>query len=611
MKGWREVPIAAMAVTLIALWVPRVEGQCLPSLPAASNERLEVASLQFEGIRSVDESQLRGALQTRARSWWPWADEKYFDGETFAADVTRIEEFYEQHGYPNARVTHCDVHQRDGEVALRVVIEEGDPLRVASLEFTGLEAIAPSRVRAIRERAPLRPGDPLSTDALRRTGQMVADALGEAGYAYARIEVRQTRIEPDRVAVELRADPGQVGYFGSIEIVGNSSVDDEIVRRQLAYLPGERFSVSALRESERRLSRLGMFQSVSIEVADPKQPLPEVPTRITVKEGDLNQFSYSFGYDSEKQVYGDAQWRHFNFLGGGRSTTIRGRWSSIDRGGEGLFNQPYLFSPRLSLQLSAGAWDVDEPVYNVFSAGGTASLSYLVGRLNRVSTTYLHQSERNRADSFDGAQDGVLAALRFDAVRDTTVDAESPRTGHRAMVRVEKAGGWLPGVFAYRNIFTANSYYHPVGPVTLAGRLQFGTIDAAQEGDIPFSRRYFLGGAETLRGWGRFEVSPLSPAGMPIGGRTLFVVNAEARLPLSRALAAVVFVDAGDVWARTWEVHLDSLRSNVGLGARVATPFGLVRIDAGYQLTPVQDLRVDGEPQDRRWRIHVSLGHVF
>jgi outer membrane translocation and assembly module TamA len=98
---------------------------------------------------------------------------------------------------------------------------------------------------------------------------------------------------------------------------------------------------------------------------------------------------------------------------------------------------------------------------------------------------------------------------------------------------------------------------------------------------------------------------------MPIGGRTLFVVNAEARLPISRALAAVVFVDAGDVWARTWEVHLDSLRSNVGLGARVATPFGLVRIDAGYQLTPVQDLRVDGEPQDRRWRIHVSLGHVF
>jgi hypothetical protein len=36
-----------------------------------------------------------------------------------------------------------------------------------------------------------------------------------------------------------------------------------------------------------------------------------------------------------------------------------------------------------------------------------------------------------------------------------------------------------------------------------------------------------------------------------------------------------------------------------------------VRIDAGYQLTPIQGLRVNGEPQDRRWRIHVSLGQVF
>jgi outer membrane protein insertion porin family len=580
-------------------------------LPAVSDERLEIADVQFEGIRAVDESLLRAALQTRARSWWPWSDKKYVDRETFAADVTRIESFYQQHGYPSARVAHCDVQRRDHEVALRVVVEEGDPLRVASLEFTGLGVVAPSRVRAIRERAPLRPGDPLNTDALRRTAQMAADALGDAGYAYARIEIRQTRLEPERVAVELRADSGDAGYFGSIEVVGNSSVADEVIRRQLAYLPGQRFNVSALRESEQRLLRLGLFQSVGIEVVDPKQPLPEVPTRITVKEGDLNQFSYSFGYDSEKQVYGDAQWRHLNFFGGGRSTTIRGRWSSIDRGGEGLFTQPDLFTPRLSLQLSAGAWHVDEPVYTVFSAGGTASLSYLLGRLNKVSTTYLHQSESNQVDSFEGEQDGVLAALRFDALRDTTVDAESPRAGYRTLIRVEKAGGWLPGVFAYRNYFTDGRYYHAAGPVTLAGRLQFGAIDAAQESDIPFSKRYFLGGAETLRGWGRFEVSPLSSTGVPIGGRTVFVVNSEIRLPVFRRVSGVVFVDAGNVWAKTWELHLDDLRSSAGVGARVTTPFGLVRVDAGFQLTPIQGLLVDGEPEHRRWRIHVSLGQVF
>jgi outer membrane protein insertion porin family len=617
-------------VTLLALWAPDVEGQFLATSTQTSAERLEVADLRIEGVGAVDESQLRSALQTRARSWWPWAEKRYFDRETFEADLKRIEEFYQERGYPNARVVGNDVQQRDGEVTVRIVVEEGNPLRVASLEFTGFEAIAPSRLRVIRERAPLEPGDPLAAEALRQTTQIAANELGDAGYAYASIEIRQTRLEPERVAVELHADPGLVALFGSIEIVGNRNVEDDVIRRQLAYLPGQRFNVSALRETEQRLSRLGMFQAVTVEVVDPKQPLPEVPTRITVTEGDLNQFSYSFGYGSEEQVYGEAQWRHLNFLGGGRTTTIRGRWSSIDRGGEGLFNQPYLFTPRLTLQVSAGAWHLDEPVFTVFSAGGTASLSYLLGRLNRVSTTYLHQSERSRVrdealtddptrallaglglNPFDGEQNGLLAALRFDAARDTTIEAESPRSGYRTLLRVEKAGGWLPGAFAYRNVFTADSYYHAVGPVTLAGRVQFGSIDAARESDVPYSRRYFLGGAETLRGWGRYEVGPQSPAGVPIGGRSLFVVNGEIRMPVSRAVSSVVFVDAGNVWANAWELHLGNLRSNVGVGARIATPFGLIRVDAGYQLTPIQGLRVDGELEDRRWRIHLSLGHVF
>ena len=213
-----------LALTLLVLWAPRAAGQVPPSPTTSTEKRLEVADFQIDGLRAVDESRLRAALQTRARSWWPWAEKMYFDRETFEADLKRVEEFYRERGYPNARVVQSDVQQRDGEVAVRVVVEEGSPLRVASLEFTGFDSIAPSRLRAIRELAPLKPGDPLDTEALRGTAQMAADALGEAGYAYARIQLRQVPREPERVAVELHAEPGQVGFFGPIEIVGNSSV---------------------------------------------------------------------------------------------------------------------------------------------------------------------------------------------------------------------------------------------------------------------------------------------------------------------------------------------------------------------------------------------------
>jgi outer membrane protein assembly factor BamA len=97
-----------------------------------------------------------------------------------------------------------------------------------------------------------------------------------------------------------------------------------------------------MRETHRRLAALGLFESVSVEISAPDRAAA-VPTRISVRENDLNQISYSFGFGSEEQLSADAQWRHLNFLGGGRLTTLRGRWSSIDRGGEGIFVQP--FSP--------------------------------------------------------------------------------------------------------------------------------------------------------------------------------------------------------------------------------------------------------------------------
>ena len=138
-----------------------------------------------------------------------------------------------------------------------------------------------------------------------------------------------------------------------------------------------------------------------------------------------------------------------------------------------------------------------------------------------------------------------------------------------------------------------------------------GSIVSANDAALPFSKRYFLGGADSLRGWGRLEISPLSDTGVPIGGRTLLATTGELRFPVAGPASGVVFADAGNVWRDAWEVRLTDLRSNVGAGVRLRSPFGLVRLDAGYQLTPIAGLAVDGERQDRRWRVHISLGQAF
>ena len=207
-------------------------------------------------------------------------------------------------------------------------------------------------------------------------------------------------------------------------------------------------------------------------------------------------------------------------------------------------------------------------------------------------------------------QDGLLSALHLGALRDATVQSEGSVSGYRLAARVEQAGRWLAGAFNYVSASGDVRYYHAAAGVTLAGRVQYGSIDPrGPRSDIPFSRRYFLGGAESLRGWGRYEVSPYTGS-LPIGGQSLFTTSGEIRFPVAGPLGAVVFADAGNIWEDAWALSRD-VHSNAGVGVRYRSRFGLLRLDFAQQLTTVAGLRVDGRPQDRRWRMHFGIGHAF
>ena len=128
---------------------------------------------------------------------------------------------------------------------------------------------------------------------------------------------------------------------------------------------------------------------------------------------------------------------------------------------------------------------------------------------------------------------------------------------------------------------------------------------------MPFFKRYFLGGSTNLRGWGRYEVSPLTGVGLPIGGISFVNFSTELRVPLVGKLGAVAFIDGGNVWTNPWDFNLNDLRYDVGTGLRYNTPVGPVRLDVGWQMNPIPGLLVNGEQQKRPLRIHFSIGQAF
>ena len=146
-----------------------------------------------------------------------------------------------------------------------------------------------------------------------------------------------------------------------------------------------------------------------------------------------------------------------------------------------------------------------------------------------------------------------------------------------------------------------------------ANKVKLGSINGPGEVQelAPFFKRYFLGGSTSIRGWGRFQVSPLSGSGLAIGGHSMLEASTELRVPVWGNLSAVLFGDAGNVWTDPWDIQLGDLRYAVGSGLRYHTPIGPVRFDIGYQLNPIDGLLVQGEPQQRRFRMHFSIGQAF
>ncbi|MGE3176183.1 MAG: outer membrane protein assembly factor, partial [Vicinamibacterales bacterium] len=360
---------------------------------------------------------------------------------------------------------------------------------------------------------------------------------------------------------------------------------------------------------------------------------PVLRTRVTVVEGNHQRVNFGVGYGTEEKVRVEGAYNHLNFLGGGRSAGVRARHSSLDRGLRLDFLQPYVFHPSLSIGTEAQRWWTDTPAYQALVTGAKVILTRRPS--SRMSWAVSWTSENNSSRITDVAladprnrdelialgldpttnrQEGTLNAVGFDYQRSTADNVLDATRGYQVAFHAERAGRWLPGTFDYLAFSGDTRHYLALGRrFVLANRAQFGTITAANDDptNVPFAKKYFLGGAASLRGWGRFEVSPLSEGGLPIGGNALLAFSSELRTPLSGSAGGVLFLDAGNVWRETGGVRLDSLRYSTGIGVRYATPVGPIRFDVGYQLNPISGLQVNGAPQLRRWRMHFSIGQAF
>jgi len=635
---------ARLQVTVAGVW--RVLFViCLALGFAACHEEgtIKVKSLAFDGNSAFEDERLASILMTRKSGWLPWSPRHYFDRDEFDADLRRITAFYADRGYPKARVAgvKVDLDAAKTGVALTVTIDEGPPLIVEAVHQTGFEVL-PEDVRGELEGILGQKDKPRDRDIVRAGRDVGTRLLHENGFARAEVEVGESAgSAPDRVVLIYAATPGPRMTFGEVTVVGLERVTEDVIRRELAFQPGDLYRQSLVKKSQRRLNALQLFELANIDDRPTNTgPASSLPIRITIAEGPPRSLQVGVGYGTEEKARGTVKWTHLNWFGGARVADIDAKWSSIDRGVTFSVLEPYLLRPGLSFQVSGTAWHTEALTYSSDTYGGRAGLIYRIERLAveakrypvryEIRTGYKNEylrygikedelTDQSREelialglDPDTGRSSGTLGAIDLSVERISVNEPLAPTRGLILTAQIVHAAPWLGGTYKFDEIVGEARGYAPLGGgAVLAGRFRFGTLSAVDATKVPFASRYFLGGSTSLRGWGRFEVSPIDDDGLPIGGRSQVEMSAEARVPVRGPLGMVAFVDAGHVWEDDWEAHPEQLRWDVGFGVRYRTPIGAVRADFGYQLNPIEGLVIDGEPSTHRWRGHFSIGQAF
>ncbi len=621
------------------------------ALSCAHGEKTDapwVQSLRFRGNEVIDDSALEDKILTAESSWIPLFGRKHpFDANVWRGDLRRIERFYQQRGYHQARVVRDEVKSDGkGRVSLLVEIEEGPPTTVRRVEVSGLEPLTESQQRRLRRQVDFAPGEVFLEERWKGLEGRLLDRLSELGHVQATVDAEaRVDLALQHADVEVRIDPKRRFTFGDVvvEQAPGSVVERWRIEEQAkeAIEDEDWYSTSALEEVQGRIFRMGVFGAARVSPGTPDEASGRVPVRIETQEAPFNTARGGIGLGVE-QLRWDAHllvgYANRNFLGGLRKFDVNGRfgWAwlpnsysfqadQLSRGGPIArvtvdFQQPRLGSPNYALQTRAEVERSIEPAYSY--TGGRSRVGVVWQPWTWLSVTPSYNFEVYRLDAGQARPDSnaptllygcpetcLLSYLEQIVELDRRNDPQEPRRGYYFSLSFQEGGGPLGGSFTYLRVTPEARAYLSQRVVdrlvTFSARGRLGSLFPTSGDPLssPIVARYYSGG-DFMRGFSTRRLSPMvivqrpnpvvdptdprrqriiTGEPVPIGGNGLVELQLEARTRIRGDFVGATFVDTGFVTSENL--------------ARLDTPFlSQLQLAVGGGVryrTPVGPLRLD------------------
>lgn len=589
---------------------------------AVPGPELRVAEVVFEGAASIPREELLGAVAVRPGPTAGWRGQVVTDA-SLEQDRLALVDLYRREGFAEVGVAPGTVEPVAADAAaVRFAVDEGRRWRIAEVRLEGVPLELAGTLQSTRGKlATAAPWDPRALDEGRRA---LALELADRGYPDARVEAEADLSTPGEARIELVVDPGPFVRLGEVLVAGLTSTRESVVRRQIeraGLVPGAPYSLGVVLDAQRRLYQLGIFRRVEVVTVPGQERAAVRDIVVRCEEGQQRSYLLGVGWDTENRARLTVGWSHLNLLGGAHAFNAEARLSRREQRVQlGLreHDLPWVRKPGF---LSVYRTEENFESFSQLRRG----LWFEIGDRRRGPLRPWFRYEYQLVDP-TAENEEILSELEREEQRikiasitptlewDTRDDLLLPKRGLLAALSVQYA---FPAFQADVNLLKVQasvSSYHPLGRGWLAAGLRVGVIEPLdpvgeelENLEVPIGVRFFAGGQSTHRAFSTDRLGipgqTLTEDREPVGGNALLLGNLEYAHPVRGGLLGVVFVDAGNVWAAPGTVDLGEVRWGAGLGVRLETPAGPVRLEYGFKLD-----REDGE-SGGEW--HLAFGVTF
>lgn len=501
-------------------------------------------------------------------------------------------------------------------------MEQADPIPIRIVFRPGTRyTIGPSVIRRVdgadttfTKGVPLRLDDIDLTEGAPARADDVLDAVGRvreqfrnSGYPHAQVVATRYVLYRDRrtLNAEIVVDPGEAVRFGNVMVKGNPPVWRRYFDAIKTWKKGRPWNQRRVEDYRAQLVQGGLFQAVDIQPGTETDEEGDRDVVVDATMAPLRTIGGSLRYDTDFGFGVQGFWEHRNLTERGDKLRLEMPLWKDSQKFTANYRLPYFLRDDQNLLMEAAIVNETLDAYNQRSISGGIGLERRLSR-RWWGSSWITSEVGDLKDPDESRQSYYLLGFPQTVRYDSTNSLLDATRGIRASLTASPYIGSYDQEFLVLRPRLDFSIYQPVigeGTFVLAARAAVGGMVGEKSNVVPASIRYYSGGGGSVRGYDYQSIGPRNENNKPLGGASFNELSLEGRIRFNDTWGIVAFVDGGGVYEDTVPQLGKDMQWGAGLGLRIYTMIGPVRVDVAMPLNKRDD--------DGNFQLYISIGQSF